>query len=522
MQKWVIGSVLVLFVFSGIPTNQGQEKTVDSAHLYDAAMELYYQGKYESSIQAFSELIRSFPTSQSVSYSQYMIGQCYLRLGKFPEAVAQFELYLKDHPDGYRAKDAETGIQMAREKLKEIVSPHPPPPATSDQPLSQPKKVKRRICAQIFYLEERTVEDVEKRLKELRKTGVDTLIVRVFQNKGDRVHRFANPRYEEGVYFKTDHAPVVDDILGKLVEISHRNGLDLFAWITTRHADFGLDGNSDHRCRSYNFATKKVEVARGATLFHPDVLKRLEGLFRDLGRYPIDGILFQDDLILKHNEDFSPDAVRAFLKESGYSPHPDLFYVNPYKSETGKYYVKAYTDRFWVWVNWKNRWLMNVAERLMAAARESNPNVKFGINLYYEAVLNPINGVAWFSQTLSEALNKDFDYYAVMAYHRQTMKELKMEGKKAIRVMAEVAQKAISTVGDPSRVMMKVQILDWKSYEILPKEEIEEFLTEILSNGQVSLAFVPYVEQFPLHLLKKKWDLSSDKPSSDKPIPKDK
>jgi len=22
------------------------------------------------------------------------------------------------------------------------------------------------------------------------------------------------------------------------------------------------------------------------------------------------------------------------------------------------YYVKGYTDRFWVWANWKNRWLM--------------------------------------------------------------------------------------------------------------------------------------------------------------------
>jgi uncharacterized lipoprotein YddW (UPF0748 family) len=248
-----------------------------------------------------------------------------------------------------------------------------------------------------------------------------------------------------------------------------------------------------------------MEVARGFNLFHPDVLKRLEGLFRDLGRYPIDGILFQDDLILKHNEDFSADANKAFLKEFGYSPHPDLFYIDPYKSDSGKYYVKAYTDHFWSWANWKNRWLMNLAKQLMAAAKESNPNLKFGINLYYESVLNKSNAVAWFSQTLSEALEKDFDYYAVMAYHRQTMKELNMEERKAIELMSEVAQKAVKSVGDPSKVLMKVQILDWKNYEVIPKKEVEELLAGILNHGEVSLAFVPYIDQFPLHALKGKW-----------------
>jgi hypothetical protein len=113
--------------------------------------------------------------------------------------------------------------------------------------------------------------------------------------------------------------------------------------------------------------------------------------------------------------------------------------------------------------------------------------------------------VAWFSQTLSEALEKDFDYYAVMAYHRQTMKELNMEERKAIELMSEVAQKAVKSVGDPSKVLMKVQILDWKNYEVIPKKEVEELLAGILNHGEVSLAFVPYIDQFPLHALKGKW-----------------
>ena len=56
--------------------------------------------------------------------------------------------------------------------------------------------------------------------------------------------------------------------------------------------------------------------------------------------------------------------------------------------------------------------------------------------------------------------------------------------------------------------MMKIQILDWKNYEIIPKKEVDEILTGILNRGEVSLAFVPYISQFPLSSLKGKWTAS--------------
>jgi hypothetical protein len=371
--------------------------------------------------------------------------------------------------------------------------------------LSEDKGGKRRICAQISNLEGKNLEDVDKMVKELKNAGVNTIILRVFQNKGDRIYKFVTPRYKEGVYFKTEYAPVIEDILGPLTEIVHRYGLDIFAWMTTRYANYGLDGNLEYRCQSYNFEKRRFEDSKGFNLFHPDVLNRLEGLFRDLGQYPIEGILFQDDLILGHNEDFSVDANKAFLKEFGYAPHPDRFYIEPYKSESGKYYVKAYTEDFFSWANWKNRWLMNVAKRLMEAARKSNPNLRFAINLYFEAVIDEFKGVTWFSQALSRAMEIDFDYYAIMAYHRQAMKEKNMEVEKAIGLMTEVTQKAIASVGDPSKVLMKFQIYDWMNYEVVPEKEVEKVLTGILGNGEVSLAFYPYVDQFPFHLLRGMW-----------------
>jgi tetratricopeptide (TPR) repeat protein len=516
MKKKTIGLLLLIFIFLGLSQSRGQEGLLNLGGFYDSSMALYYKGKYEEAIQGFSTIVQSAPASKLVSYSQYMIGLCYLKLEKYEEAIQQLEFYLRNYPGSDRGREAERGIQIAKEQLKEkAAAPSAVSEPVAKKPFPNDKRAKRRICVQASYFEGKTLEEVEKRIKELKNAGVNTMIVRVFQNRGDRMYPFVTGHRDEGVYFKTEYAPIVDDILGKLTEIVHRNGLDIFAWMTTRYANYGLGDSPGYRGMKYNFETKKMEIARGFNLFHPEVLKRLENLFRDLGRYPIDGILFQDDLILKHDEDFSSEANKAFLKEFGVLPDPELFYIDPYKSDAGKYYVKGYTDRFWTWANWKNRWLMNVAKRLMEASRESNPNLQFAINLYFDAVLNDLNGVAWFSQTLSGALKNNFDYYAVMAYHRQAMKNRNIEAGEAVGLMAEATRKAVKGVGDPSRVLMKVWILDWKGNEavndeLAPRKEIEELLTAILNHGEVSLAFVPYVAPFPVHSFKGKWTSSKE------------
>jgi hypothetical protein len=67
-----------------------------------------------------------------------MIGQCYLKMRKYEEAVQQFEIYLKAFPDGDRIYEAKKGIEFSKEKLREKASP----PAVSPQPVTprEPKK----------------------------------------------------------------------------------------------------------------------------------------------------------------------------------------------------------------------------------------------------------------------------------------------------------------------------------------------------------------------------------------------
>jgi TolA-binding protein len=123
MRKWVGALILITFILSGSSYGQGPQKAQDPGDLYDEGMALFHKAKYEEAIDRFSKLILFFPTSKLNSYSRYMIGQCYLKMRKYEEAVQQFELYLKTYPDGDRVKEAERGIQSSKEKLREKASP---------------------------------------------------------------------------------------------------------------------------------------------------------------------------------------------------------------------------------------------------------------------------------------------------------------------------------------------------------------------------------------------------------------
>ncbi len=179
---WLIPLVLVLFLTSSIPQGQAEEKSVNPGDIYDAGIALFYKERYEEAITTFSKIILSFPGSSLVSYSRYMIGQCYLKTEKYDEAIQQFDLYLKTYPDGDRVQGATAGIEATREKLKE--KEKTPPTAPKSQPTSEAHRAKRRISAQVFYLEAKDLDEVEKRVKSLKEAGVNTLIFRVFQKRG--------------------------------------------------------------------------------------------------------------------------------------------------------------------------------------------------------------------------------------------------------------------------------------------------------------------------------------------------
>lgn len=478
---------------------------------YNYAMFLYKQGHYTVAAREFGRTIEYFPGSPVIPQAQYMIGDAYLNAAMYHDAANQFQQFIKNFPDNELKTEASLKLEVAQAKVKHVPAGFkqgeaallsiPKLPVVKAPPSIFLKTEGAMRAVQIALFEGKNYKEVENELERLKVAGIDTIILRVFHNKDDRFYSFIKPKNKVGVYFETKYSPVVEDILGPVLNIAHKKGLRVFAWMTTRYADYGLETRKDLSCKAYDFSTKDIVSCRGLDLFNEDAVNHLERIFDDLARYPIDGILFQDDLVLKHNEGFGSFSQRLFEKENGIKLAPAGLYNGVSENGKGGYYVAQYTAEFWRWSSWKNKRLLEVAVRLKAKVKKRNPHVKFAINLMYESISNPPYALAWLSQSMDEAIKQGFDYYAVMAYHRQMQDELKKGPFEINKLIADMTVESVKLIGEPEKVLIKLQTIDWNTSRPLANEDVVRLLKKVKGISNVSLALVPYIKDFPFEEL---------------------
>ena len=119
----------------------GQEATVDAGEKrsYDAAIDLFRNGKYSEAIPALTGFIRQYPQSPYAPAAQFYVGSSYYALKDYKSAISQQQTMVKNYPDNVRAPDALlviAGSQVelndrrgARTTLERIVKNYPGVPA---------------------------------------------------------------------------------------------------------------------------------------------------------------------------------------------------------------------------------------------------------------------------------------------------------------------------------------------------------------------------------------------------------
>ncbi len=331
--------------------------------------------------------------------------------------------------------------------------------------------------------------EVNDRLADFKKAGVMAVIVRVFHNKGDRAYGFIEPDSETGVYFRTDHAPVVADVLGPFCEMAHAHGIKVIAWMTSRYANYGKEDATALRCMSWDFGKKGPVPQKGHSPLLPEAQEAIISIYSDLARYPIDGVLIQDDLILKHTEGMNPRARRLYEKVSGRKADPDLFYKKVRKSGD-RYYVGEYTDEFMKWARWKNSTLLLLAERIRKAVHQKRPHVPVGLNIYYETATRPEKGLTWFSQDMEATMRSDLDFYALMLYHRQMRRELSLSRESVFDLIDTAVDKLAGKADRSQRIWVKLQTVDWFTGARVPEAELVS-LSRRVCDSNVGLVLMP-------------------------------
>lgn len=443
---------------------------------------------FRAAAREFQRLIEDFPGSPLAVQAQLGMADVYYNAKRFANARDEYERVIQNFPGTPYANAAEVRLKEALDRIRESL-----PIVPIEEP-EEPRTVKIEglKAVQVMRFEGLTWSEVEEELKGLGKAGVDTVILRVFHNSGDRFYRSARPMEKRGVYFKTAHAPVVDDILGEVIRLAHSNGLKVFAWMTTRYADYGMEGSQELACKGYDIQEKKPARCKGLDLFNEDAVRRLEAIYSDLGEYDIDGVLFQDDLVLRHNEGFGPRMEALFKKDTGKDIDPEDLYIRV----DGRKKVH-YSKLFWEWASWKNKRLLEVAGRLGEAVKKKRPDARLAINLMYESVTNPPYALAWLSQDLKAAAKAGFDYFSIMAYHRQIGDELGKGADEVRGMIMRLADDASKVVGDSSRVLVKFQTIDWKTGVKLPQQEVAGLIRDVKGKGGFSMAVVPYRAGLP-------------------------
>ncbi len=82
------------------PAGKGKPLPSDKESLYAAAYELFREGKYEKSREAFETFLKQYPGSEFSDNAQFWIGECYYFEKKYEKAIIEYDKVVKNFPEG--------------------------------------------------------------------------------------------------------------------------------------------------------------------------------------------------------------------------------------------------------------------------------------------------------------------------------------------------------------------------------------------------------------------------------------
>ncbi len=268
---------------------------------------------------------------------------------------------------------------------------------------------------------------------------------------------FSDDERNGGLYFSNGFFPVVRPALDLWTRDFASGPLPLWAWMGGRKFAWMRDDlllDRDFR------AGDPVSIPK-LDLFNPRAVDLIVGLFAQLARQPVKGILIQDDLTILRNEGFSNWGKASFSRASGLAAEPRRMLAG------GSAHNLA-------WEDLKVRRVAQVLAMISAACRAASPGIAIGLNVHYEAPLKPALARSWYAFDVRALDAAAVDLFYLMAYHRQMQAEMKLgEGDNRIyfRLMLEAALRLWGP-----RLVVKMQVRDWRTSELDPAGRAADLL----------------------------------------------
>ena len=307
---------------------------------------------------------------------------------------------------------------------------------------------------------------------------IDKIIVRVFHAHKKHV----------GLLFKNSNFKYTNTILDRLMgEINHSD-CKLWAWMITRQFAWIKTSN----LFDFNRTIKGKEQINKLDIFNPQAIQKLLGVFRELAKYKISGILIQDDLFIRYNEGFSNWGKARFNLTTGKVANEEEMMAKD-----------SLMNRLWIQV--KVRQVTDILKQLIKSCKSVNPQIQIGMNIFYETPVFKKNAAAWYGHNLQEILATDIDWIYLMSYHRQIKNEMKLSEAANRKFFKSLVKRAYDICGE--KLIVKIQLRDWRTGERIPLTETKTYLnlvdkrvkricfTSVLSQDQEYLQQVLKIRQ---------------------------
>ncbi len=322
------------------------------------------------------------------------------------------------------------------------------------------------LCSSVYSRDvELQFHDVKRKynpdFNKLNDLGFTKIIVRAFLNSMSK----------GGLLFKNDHFEMAYPGFSHIVKKNKKRSFALWGWLISKN----YACNKNLEIFDTKFEDGKRILVRKLDIFNPKSVKMIVSAFKSMAKLGVEGILIQDDLAFKSNEGFSKIGMEMFSKLSGVPAREKLMMESgsPYNSK---------------WIKIKKNVISGLLREIIKGCRMINPNIKIGINVYYEASIYKKRSNEWHSQDLMEIAETGVDFIYLMMYHRQMKRELKLRTKKIKELFREGIEYAYKIAGD--RLVVKMETYDWKSKMIIPISEMKKYIRLIPENIK-KICFTP-------------------------------
>ncbi|MDQ1352669.1 MAG: poly-beta,6-N-acetyl-D-glucosamine N-deacetylase [Acidobacteriota bacterium] len=282
--------------------------------------------------------------------------------------------------------------------------------------------------------------------------GITKVIYRVFEADEN----------EGGLYFNNSQFNTLQPALEKLIAEFDFKKLNLCAWMMTRKFNW-LNNTS---LFDYQYENDYLQMIPKLDVFNPDAVRKLIAVYKELASRHIDCILIQDDFTLRYNEGFSSWGKAQFTSAVRAPAVEKLMMAD------GTPYNQA-------WKRVKADQLNKVLKVLVENCKMVNSAIKVGINIYYETPAFPDKAETWYGHSLKAILDTGVDYIYLMSYQRQIKDEMNWDEERNRAFFKEMVEKAFDMCKE--KLVVKLQIRDWKTAERIPAAEVRTYLDLIPS-----------------------------------------